>query len=230
MRISVIIPTLNEEEAVGELIAFILVNGGSTVQEIIVVDANSTDNTVHAATAAGAKVISCSTASRASQMNAGARHASGTILYFIHADVKLVPTFANDILRAIEDNNTAGCYRYSFNSPRVILRFTSYFTRFNAIMCRGGDQTLFITRSLFNDLGGFDEYYTIMEDYDLIIRIRKRTKFKIIPKKILVSARKYDTNSWLRVQAANLTAFMMFFMNRKPSDIRSTYKRMLRYR
>jgi rSAM/selenodomain-associated transferase 2 len=230
VRISVVIPTLNEEGSIGELIGFILQNGGSAIQEVIVVDANSKDGTLRAASAAGAKALRCTTASRASQMNLGAKHASGHILYFIHADVKLVSTFAADIIQAIGEGFQAGCYRYSFNSPRFILRMTSFFTRFNAIMCRGGDQTLFITRTLFEDLRGFDEYYTIMEDYDLIIRIRRKARFKVIPKKILVSARKYDTNSWARVQLANLTAFMMFFMKKKPDSIRNTYKRMLRYR
>jgi GT2 family glycosyltransferase len=97
-------------------------------------------------------------------------------------------------------------------------------------MCRGGDQTLFVTKSVFEDLDGFNEYYSIMEDYDFIIRLRQKFKFKIIPKDITVSARKYKTNSWLRVQVANLTVFLMFFLQQHPERMRSVYKKMLKYR
>lgn len=230
MKISVIIPTLNEAGAIADLIAFVRRHGREHVLEIIVVDADSADKTREMAAAAGALVIHSPIASRASQLNAGARVSRGGILYFIHADVKLVTSFADDIIFAVGDGFDAGCYCYAFNSSRVLLQMNAYFTRFNALMCRGGDQTLFITRKLFMQLRGFDEYYTIMEDYDLITRIKKVSSFKVIRKKILVSARKYDNNSWLRVQIANLVAFIMFFLKLNPSHIRNTYKKMLRTR
>ena len=230
MKISVIIPTLNESETISELIQFIKTNGGSSVAEIIVVDADSKDNTTQVALNMGARVLHSVVASRASQMNQGSRAATGDILYFIHADVRLVNSFATDIIQAIDEGFEAGCYRYAFNSSSKLLSMTSFFTRFNALMCRGGDQTLFISKKLFTALKGFDEYYIIMEDYDIIRRIRTRSQFKVIPKRILVSARKYETNSWLRVQSANFTAFMMFYLRQHPSLIKSAYKRMLRYR
>ena len=69
-----------------------------------------------------------------------------------------------------------------------------------------------------------------MEDFDIIVRIRKVARFAIIPKDVLVSARKYDTNSWLRVQLANLTAFSLFFLKVPPTRIARTYKALLNYR
>ena len=97
-------------------------------------------------------------------------------------------------------------------------------------MSRGGDQTLFITRTLFQRLGGFDEQFVIMEDFDIIVRIRRVASFAIIPQDVLVSARKYETNGWLRVQLANLTAFSLFFLKVSPGRIARTYKAMLHYR
>jgi hypothetical protein len=104
----------------------------------------------------------------------------------------------------------------------------SYGTRFPGLMSRGGDQTLFITRPLFDKLGGFRERYVVMEDFDIIARIRSMARFCIIPKDVIVSARKYEANSWLRVQIANLTAFSLFFMDVSPMRIARTYKRMLK--
>ncbi|MAE87760.1 MAG: hypothetical protein CMB80_33810 [Flammeovirgaceae bacterium] len=90
--------------------------------------------------------------------------------------------------------------------------------------CRGGDQTLFITRSLFDKLQGFDEYYCVMEDFDLLRRAKEIAKYHIIQKEVVVSARKYTDNGYLKVQLANLNAFRMFNRGEDPQKIRSYYK------
>lgn len=230
MKISVIIPTWNEVNNIGLLVKYIYDHAADAIAEIIVVDASSQDDTAVVATNAGAKVVSCAHKSRAMQMNVGAKYATGELLYFIHADIKLIPSFADDILQAVEEGFDSGCYRYVFDSDSKMLRINGYFTRFDRIMCRGGDQTLFVTKTVFERLGGFNEYFTIMEDYDFIIRIRKQYSFKIIPKNIVVSARKYETNSWIRVQLANLTVFIMFFLKRPPEQMRAVYKKLLDYK
>lgn len=230
MKISVIIPTLNEEVTITNLVSFIRHYGKNSVTEVIVVDAGSSDKTIEFAKHAGATIIVSKKLSRASQMNVGAKAAMGDVLYFVHADVKLVDSFVNDIFQSIKEGYEAGCYRFKFDSPSIPLRFNAYCTRFKGILCRGGDQTLFITRKLFFNLKGFDEFFTIMEDYDFIDRLRKKNKFKIIPKYVLVSARKYETNSWAKVQRANFTVFMMYFMKRHPDEIKAVYKKMLDYR
>jgi rSAM/selenodomain-associated transferase 2 len=230
MKISVIIPTWNEVENIGLLVKYINDHASDAIAEIIVADAGSQDDTAAIATNAGAKVIPCPHKNRAMQMNRGARYATGDLLYFVHADIKLIPSFADDILHAVEEGFDSGCYRYVFDSHSRMLRINGYFTRFDRIMCRGGDQTLFVTKTVFERLGGFNEYFTIMEDYDFIIRIRKQYSFKIIPKNIVVSARKYETNSWIRVQLANLTVFIMFFLKRPPEQMKTVYKKLLDYR
>ncbi len=230
MKISVIIPTLNEERNIGALVQFMLHHGKNRVGEIIVVDADSRDATMAVAEKSGATAVRSPHQSRAAQMNYGASMAKHDTLYFVHADVKLLPDFATDIEEALLAGYDAGCYRYQFDSSRGILKANAYFTRFNRIMCRGGDQTLFIRRHVFDELKGFDEYFVIMEDYDLIQRIQKKYSFRIIPKNIIVSARKYDSNSWLRVQFANFTVFMMYFLKRPPAKMASWYKKVLNYR
>lgn len=229
MKISVIIPVFNEADQIAERIQFVWLNGGSKVAEVIVVDGLSTDETVSIAAQAGAKVLISQQRSRAAQMNMGAREAIGTVLYFVHADVKLVGSFVEDIEQALKHSD-AGCYRYVFESNRFILKINAWFTRFDRIMCRGGDQTLYVRKEVFDQLNGFDEYYSIMEDYDFILRLRKRFRFYIIPKNVRVSARKYDTNSWLQVQRANFTVFMMFFQKRPPDEMKARYRQLLNYR
>ena len=230
MTISVIIPTLNEAEHITKLITFIKQLERKEVAEIIVVDGGSADATCVQAENCGATVVRSHHSSRGSQMNLGAKRAVGSILYFVHADVTLLSSFVDDLLESVQRGFESGCYRYIFDSDRFLLKVNAYFTRFNVIMCRGGDQTLFVTQSVYATLGGFDESYVIMEDYDFIRRLQKRNTFRIIHKDIMVSARKYETNSWIRVQIANLLVFIMFFFRRSPVAMKQIYKILLTYR
>jgi rSAM/selenodomain-associated transferase 2 len=230
MTLSVIIPTYNEVANIARLITDLQRFAGGHPVEVLVVDANSPDGTAEAARQAGATVLLAPKPGRAAQMNHGARHATGDILYFVHADVGIHPDYVATIGAAVARGHEAGCYRFRFDSKHPLLRLNSYGTRFSGIMSRGGDQTLFITRTLFQQLGGFNEGYVIMEDFEIILRIRKVASFYIVPQDVRVSARKYETNSWLRVQLANLTAFSLFFLKVSPTRIARTYKAMLNYR
>jgi GT2 family glycosyltransferase len=109
-----------------------------------------------------------------------------------------------------------------------LLKVNAWFTQFNGLLSGGGDQTLFIRKDVFWELGGFDETYCLMEDFELVRRIKKKYNFKVIPKRILVSARKYEKNSWFRVQVANLIVFGLFFLNHPPSKLKVLYSRLLK--
>lgn len=232
MRISVIIPTFNEEKNIGPLVEYLRNEGGHTLQEIIVADGGSHDKTAASAQKAGAVVVVSPQKGRAAQMNYGVSFATAEILYFVHADARPPKSFVADIQAAVSEGYFSGCYRFRFDSDKTILKLNNYLTHLNILTARGGDQTLFITRQLFDELNGFDEYYIIMEEYDLLRRLwnRNRKVFKIIPKDVFVSARKYDTNSWARVQLANLVAMMLFRCGAHPARIAGTYKKMLKYR
>jgi rSAM/selenodomain-associated transferase 2 len=228
--ISIIIPTLNEADNIGRIIDYLKQHADASLQEIIVVDAQSGDNTEGVARRHGATVVQSSRRGRAAQMNAGAARAMGDILYFVHADCYPPTTYISDIFDALQRGFSMGCYRYRFDSDALLLKINAFFNRFEPLVCRGGDETLFIEKVVFTELNGFDERFCIMEEYDFIRRARAIYKFKIIPKYAVVSARKYETNSWWRVQRANATVFSMFKKGVEPEEMAATYKRMLNYR
>ena len=229
MKISVIIPTYDEGQNIGNLIDHLLKsNDISADLEITVVDANSNDNTAEEAERAGAKVVLSEKKCRATQMNIGAAHSNGDVFYFVHADALPPESYLTDILSAVSNGFEAGCYRFLFNSDKSMLRINSFFTRFNGLMFRGGDQTLFITRQLFERLGGFDENFVIMEDFDLVRRARKFARFKVMPNNVLVSDRKYQDNNYLRVNMANLVVFIMFTIGFSPYVLLSSYRKLIR--
>ena len=228
--VSIIIPTLNEAENIGQLIDYLKAAADKSLSEIIVVDAQSDDNTEGVALQHGARVVQSPKRGRAVQMNIGARIAKGDILYFVHADCFPPPTYLNDILEAFTEGYPMGCYRYRFDSDRFLLKINAFFTRFNPIFCRGGDETLFVERTVFEQLNCFDERFCIMEEYDFIKRARAQYRFKIIPKYAVVSARKYETNTWWQVQKANFKVFSMFNKGESPEKMACTYRKMLNYR
>jgi rSAM/selenodomain-associated transferase 2 len=228
-KISVIIPTLNEAENIGELLPFLMLNGKEHIAEIIVSDAKSEDETTSIAKENGAQVICCKQACRANQMNEGAKIATGEILYFVHADARPPKTFATDIISFLDKGNDFGCYRFKFDSNHPFLAVNSFFTRFKMLWCRGGDQTLFIKKSVFDQNNGFNEEYVVMEDFELIKRLWKKYKFCIIPKSVMVSARKYEDNSYWQVNLANLKIYRMFMKGFHPQILKEKYFQLIKH-
>lgn len=228
MKISIIIPVLNEAENLKELLPFFSKIKNQEQQEVIVVDGGSTDGTKEVVEKAGFKFLTCGIQSRAAQMNMGAKESNGDILYFLHADVRILPSFYEDIMSSLNEGFQAGCFAYNFDSPDRMLRINSWFTQFNGLLSGGGDQSLFIRKDVFWELGGFDEKFCLMEDFELVRRIKKKYGFTVIPKRILVSARKYQNNSWLRVQIANLIVFGLFFLHYPPTKLKALYSRLLK--
>jgi len=229
--ISIIIPTYNEATTIVKLISFLQTFGSECINEVIVSDGGSTDETLLLAEKNGAKTYLSPEKGRAAQMNYGAAHATGDIFYFIHADTLPPVSFAKDILEAIEAGYHFGRYRTKFDADKKILLFNAWFTRFDLFICYGGDQTLFIQKNLFEKLKGFNSHMRIMEDYDIVVRAKKlHAKYRIFKKTALVSARKYETNSWLRVQTANYTIIKMYKNGAGQQEMVDRYKTLLSYR
>ncbi len=230
MKISIIIPVYNESENIGKLVNYLFQHKKDSVVEILVVDAGSTDTTMEIATRAGAIAIVSPQKGRAAQMHYGASIANGDILYFIHADTLPPVSFVRDITDAIKEGFELGRYRTKFDSAKWYLKINAWFTRFDWFICMGGDQTLFITNALYQRSGGFKSDMSIMEEFEFVPRARKFAKFKILKKPALVSARKYDSNSWWRVQMANRKIVSMYKKGSSQNEMVTMYKKMLTYR
>jgi rSAM/selenodomain-associated transferase 2 len=230
MQISIIIPTYNEAENIGKLVAYLITYGGQQVIEIIVADAGSNDDTRVFAETFGARVILSPSKGRAEQMNYGALSAKGDILYFVHADVFPPQTFVNDIQDAVKEGYDLGRYTMKFNTKKWYLCINEFFTRFDLFVCYGGDQTLFITRKLFEAAGGFSKDMLIMEDFEFTQRARQLGRYRIFQKGARISDRKYNHNSWWQVQKANYTIVKMYKKGASQNEMVKKYGEMLDYR
>ena len=230
MKVSIIIPVFNEADNIGELIRYLTDFGSDSLEEIIVVDGGSTDNTLLSAKKAGATGVISPKKGRAAQMNFGASLAKGDLLYFVHADTLPPQTYIWDILDAIRSGFDIGRYLSTYDSNSWLLKMNALLSRFDTFGGMGGDQTLFITKNLFQQTDGFDGSMKIMEEFEFCARARKQGKYKIINKPVLISARKYDTNGWFTVQKANYTIVKMYQKGASQESMVSKYKEMLNYR
>ena len=225
--ISIIIPILNEEENIKKLIPYLQKCCKGFSAEIIVCDGGSTDNSVEIATSLQAKVVRANRKGRAVQMNMAAAVAVHDIYYFIHADSIPPASFCSDILAAIKNGYEIGRYRSKFEGDKWPLRLNAYFTRFDWFMCYGGDQTLYLTRTLFNKLNGYKDHLLIMEEYDLVKRARQFARYKIFQKAAVISVRKYKNNSWFKVQRANYITVQLFKKGAPQADLVAQYRKAL---
>lgn len=204
--ISIVIPVLNEADNIGDLLNHISQNtSASNISEIIIVDGGSTDGTQNIVLDSNSSkaietILISSKKGRAKQMNFGVKHTKGNILYFLHADSFPPINFDQLIINEVEKGNNAGCFRMEFDSKHWWLKTASWFTQFSWRICRGGDQSQFITKTLFNEIGGYDESYIIYEDNILINELYARNEFVVINKKIRTSARLYNKHGIWKVQ------------------------------
>jgi rSAM/selenodomain-associated transferase 2 len=232
---SVIIPTYNEADQIAETISKThAANGkpacpaGRHEAEIIVVDGGSTDDTIRIAEQCGATVVRSERKGRAAQLNKGASVAKHNMLYFLHADSIPPNNFTTQILRAYKDGAKSGCFRLAFDYNHWFLKANAWFTRFNVNAVRFGDQSLFVTKEVFQKSGGFREDLLMMEDQEIIHRIKKYGKFKVMNDYVTTSARKYLDNGIYRLQAIFFRIWFLYYLHYPQERLLKLHRKLIR--
>ncbi|MEH2439446.1 TIGR04283 family arsenosugar biosynthesis glycosyltransferase [Nostoc sp.] len=222
-KISIIIAAINEARNIKETIA--------TTQsrlniEVILVDGGSQDDTVAIAQSLGVKVIS-SSPGRAVQMNAGAVASGGEILLFLHADTRLPTGFDEMICTALQQPGTvAGAFNLRIDAPLLSLRWVELGVKWRSHFCQMpyGDQAIFLTKESFQQIGGFPEL-PIMEDFELIRRLKPIGRIVIIPTPVLTSARRWLQKGVFKTTLLNQLVIIAYLLGVSPERIRSWYRR-----
>lgn len=224
-QISIIIPVLNEAKSIARIIGFLKENSNpKNIKEILVIDGGSSDPTMKIASQLGVDVIQ-SPKGRAKQLNFGGKIAKGAILYFLHVDTLPPKHFDESILKTVQNGNEAGCFRMRFDSSSRFLAFFAWFTKLNFRICRGGDQSLFITKTLFQKTGGFNENYLVYEDIEFTDRLYRIVDFKILPRHVITSARRYEERGEVALQYHFGVIHLKNYFGAGPEQLHEYYKR-----
>ena len=191
MKLSVVIPVLDEEAAIAATISTVL-RGLEAGDELFVVDGGSRDRTVGVAEEAGVEVVA-SPRGRGNQMNAGAARVSGDVLLFLHADTDLPTQYRQELEALLADRRvTWGRFDLLFDEAGPLLRLIAWLISARSRLFRSatGDQAIFVRRAEFEEIGGYLEPF-LFEDVDLARRLRERGRMGVPRGCVVTSSRRW---------------------------------------
>lgn len=228
MGIAVIIPVLNEQKALPDLLLALLPLG---FEEIIVVDGGSRDGTMDVArkmlesTSDSRYRIISSSCGRGSQMNAGAALANSDILVFLHADTQLPDNARQMVADSMDDPQCVGG-RFDVRFPQdtgyawMVSRLMNLRSRWSGIST--GDQTIFVRRSVFEKLGGFANI-PLMEDIEFSRRLKRVGTIASLRAKVITSFRRWEQHGPLRTIVRMWTLRAWYWLGWDPRRLQRYY-------
>lgn len=208
MTLSVIIPALNEAENIGAVVETVR---RAKPHEVIVVDGGSTDRTTELASRAGAIVLT-SPPGRGRQQRLGAERARGDWLVFLHADTRLPENYPQIVAQILSRPEVAaGAFRFKLDEPgagyRWIEQLVAWRCRFFKLPY--GDQAIFVRAAVLAQAGGFPAL-PIMEDYELIRRLRKLGRIEVASVAAATSARRWRKLGALNASCTNIACLAAY--------------------
>ena len=221
--ISIIVPAYNEAAVIADLLRA-LASYRSRGHEVIVVDGGSEDDT--AATAAPwADRVLTAPRGRARQMNAGALAAQGEVLWFVHADSG-VPQDADALIGSAREQGAAwGWFDVRLSGAHPALRMVEWMMNRRARLSRvaTGDQGLFVSRALFQAVGGFADI-ELMEDVELSKRLRRHARPVCIRAPLVTSSRRWERDGILRTILLMWRLRLAYALGARPNALAKRYR------
>jgi rSAM/selenodomain-associated transferase 2 len=227
-RISIIIPVLNEVVTIKEALASTY---PSNNVEVIVVDGGSIDGTVELVQSLDVKVLSVS-AGRACQMNVGALAAKGEILLFLHADTRLPSEFDMMVRAALKPPKqkgrkapVAGAFALQIDASLRSLRLIEWGVNWRSRFWQMpyGDQAIFLKAETFHQMGGFEEL-PIMEDFELMRRLKRLGSIVLIPLPVVTSARRWLKKGIIQTTLTNQIIIFAYLLRVSPQQLVRWYR------
>ena len=220
--VSVVIPVLGDAAELDTLLAQVEMQRPA---EVIVV-AGHADRAVTAVCARHGCELIQAPANRGAQLHAGARRATGAVLWFVHADAELPADALPLIVAAVHAGAESGCFRFAFQGPVTWYKRTLAWLVALRIRCGGmayGDQGIFARRSVYFDAGGFAEW-PLFEEVALVRRLRARGTFRVLPRPLGVATRRWERDGWLRRTLHNRWLALRFALGSRPEVLAARYR------
>jgi rSAM/selenodomain-associated transferase 2 len=220
--LSVIIPALNEAGCIRELLRQLQALRAQG-HEVIVVDGGSCDETVALAQPLVDQLLPAP-AGRGLQMNIGAQAARGRVLWFVHADTRVPETAAQVIIESVAHAAGWGRFDVRLSGDRLLLRLVermmNWRSRITGIAT--GDQGIFLTRELFERVGGFAAM-PLMEDIDLSRRLKREQRPLCLRDTLTSSSRRWEQKGIVRTIALMWVLRLAYFLGVPPARLAMHY-------
>jgi len=220
MRLTIVIPTLNEEAALRDFLPAAL----AAADEVVVSDGGSADGTVAVARELGARVVT-GPPGRGGQLTRGAEATEASLLLFLHADTRLPADGIERVREAVADGAVGGGFLMRFDTGGARLRLGERLinARTRLIRCPLGDQAHFVTREAFRALGGYRDW-PILEDLDFALRLRRHGRTALIASPVTTAARRFVQQGVVRTVATNWLIWILYFCGVSPHRLARLYR------
>ncbi len=227
VQISIIVPVFNEASLIQPFLVHLRERAPGA--EIIVADGSSIDGTDRLAAQLCDHLVRTGERNRAIQMNAGARVASGDILWFLHADAEVQPGCLGEIRRVMSDSTVAGGYfRVRLPAP-IVYRLTDSFAHYAGILLRMrcGDHGIFCRHTAFIEAGGFPNV-PLMEDVEFFRRLYRCGRVMYSDKRIVINPRRYEAVGRARLTFVYGVIAALYFFGVPLPRLAQIYQRVCR--
>jgi rSAM/selenodomain-associated transferase 2 len=222
LQLSIIIPVLNEAGCIRDILRQ-LQTLREQGHEVILVDGGSGDETIALAQSMVDRLLAAP-AGRALQMNVGAQAASGGVFWFLHADTRLPDKAAHRIIEAVQHAGGWGRFDVRLSGDRFLLRLVermmNWRSRFTGVAT--GDQGIFVTRELFERVGGFADL-PLMEDIDLSSRLKRQQWPVCLRDTLITSSRRWEQQGVLRTIALMWYLRLAYFLGVPAARLATRY-------
>lgn len=218
-RLAIVVPALDEEEALRAHLPGAL----AAADEVVVSDGGSRDATRDVAAALGAAVVR-GASGRGAQLNRGAAACDAELLLFLHADTSLPPGAADLVRSAVAEGHDGGAFAVRFTPGTLpyLIGGTIASARSRLTRLSLGDQAQFVTRPVFERLGGYREW-PILEDLDFARRLRRHGRVTILPAAVTTSGRRFESQGIARTLATNWLIWLLYVAGVPPRRLARLY-------
>lgn len=220
MRAAIVVPTLDEEEALARHLPAALL----AADEVVVSDGGSRDGTVELARRLGARVVE-GPPCRGGQLNRGAAACSADLLLFLHADTTLPPGGVELARAAVAAGAVGGGFRVRFDVDRPVQRLGARLINLRTRLTRVplGDQAQFATAEAFRALGGYRDW-PILEDLDFARRLKRHGRVALVERPVTTAARRFVERGVVATVATNWLIWGLFFAGVSPRRLAGLYR------
>ena len=208
MRLSVIVPAHNEEATIDRTLAHTWEHVRPA--EVFVANVSSSDRTGEIASRT-ARVLTLET-TRGAALNLAASQATGDVLLFVHADTLLPGDAAAQVETALDDPRVVGgAFRLRLDDPGWLARLVSHMVNVRSALLGTffGDQALFVRSEIFDRVGGYRDW-SVMEDLEILSRLRQHGRLALLNAHVITSARRHRGNGWIKTLATVWTICLLF--------------------